>query len=208
MRERRGRGSRSCLQLDRRPQPAVPVALEELARVVLTLGVEKRGQLRIRSQELLTGRPAVVGEVEAPAPLECEVDEPTKRDWGVVDPCGRVLDVKVENRARPGLSSPSEEALVVALDQANRPVDDVRLEGTQVTRSRGQEVREERARNVELADHLARLGPVVTGNIRRELMPVGEIDLPRRGEVVRRVELVGARLVRVREVKERVPVLG
>ena len=53
--------------------------------------------------------------------------------------------------ARPRLARPGERSLVVALDEADGAVDDVRLERAQVACGHREEVREERSRDVQLA---------------------------------------------------------
>ncbi len=75
-------------------------------------------------------------------------------------------------------------------------------------RGRCEEVPEQRPRDVQLADHLARPVPVVPGHVGRELVPVGEIDLAGGREVVLRVDVVGERLVVVGELEQAAPVLG
>ncbi len=100
------------------------------------LGVEENGKLRVGGEELPRSRPAVVGEIEAPAALEREVDQAAEGDGRLLDSTTRVLDVQVQDDARPRLTRPRENALVVALDQADGAVDDVRLECAQVARGR------------------------------------------------------------------------
>jgi hypothetical protein len=99
----------------------VPVALEPLLGIVLSLEREELRDPRVASEQLLPRGPTVVREVVTPAPRAGGVDERAERVRRVRDPGGRVLDVQVEDDARPRLARPREEALLVALDEAIVP---------------------------------------------------------------------------------------
>jgi hypothetical protein len=64
-----------------------------------------------------------------------------------------VRDVQVEHHACLILAGPRQECLVVALDEPDRPVDQVGSAGAQLTGQRGEERLEQRPRHGQLSDH-------------------------------------------------------
>src|SRR6186997_2301206 len=103
----------------------VPLTLEHLVRVVPPLQGEKLSNLRVACLELLGRCPAVVGEEVASPAGEGVVDEPAESRRSVLETRRRVDGVDVEDHACPAVARPGEESFVVALDQADRSVDDV-----------------------------------------------------------------------------------
>ena len=118
---------------------AVPVALENLVRVVLPLQAQEFGHLRIARLDLLAGRPAVVGEEVAAAERDGAVDQAAEVSRGLADAVLGVLDVQVHDDAGPRLARPGEEALVVALDEADRAVDELDAVPAEVRAHGGEE---------------------------------------------------------------------
>src|ERR1051325_10956598 len=189
----------------------VPLALEELVRVVLALELEELRHLRVAGVDLAAQRVAVVGGVVAAAVAQPEVDQAPQRVGAADHPAGGVLDVQVEDDAGVGLARPGEEALAVLLDQAHRAVDDVPGVHARVLAHLGHEALELLALDVDLADRLGRLplrvghlvdGAVVVLRVEAHLALVGPVELPVGGHVVRGVALERLALVGVREEQE------
>ena len=94
---------------EHRPVMAPPVALEPLLRVVLQLAPQELGELRIRRLHLIAARPAVIGQEIAAAMTDRHVDQRTERVGAAVDAGRRVLDVQVEDGARPAVARPGRK---------------------------------------------------------------------------------------------------
>src|SRR5688572_1415870 len=105
----------------------VPLALEQLLRVVLALELEELLQLREARVDLAAQAVAVVGRVIAAAVLDADVDQPPEHVARLDQAARGVLDVHVEDHAGVGLARPGEEGLAVLLDQPDGAVDDVDL---------------------------------------------------------------------------------
>ncbi len=183
----------------------------------MPLQAQELAELRVAGLHLLASGVAAVGQVEAAAVADRQVVQAPEGRSGVPQPARRVNGVQVEDDAGVRLPGPGEEALAVALDQADRAVDwldAVREEvAARVRHERGQR----RAGDVEFGDHLGRRrgGPeapvqcqVVAVDVVGELLGVRPVDLPGGRQVVGGVEVDGAALVRVREVEEFLPLLA
>src|SRR5712664_1044573 len=103
----------------------VPVALEQLLRVVLALELEELEELREAGLDLLAQGVAVIGGVVAAAVLDADVDQAPEGVAGADRAARGVLDVQIEDHAGVGLLRPGEEALAVLLDEPHRAVDDL-----------------------------------------------------------------------------------
>src|SRR6185295_13613449 len=136
---------------------AVPLALEQLLRVVLELELEEFGHLREAGVDLAPQAVAVIGRVVAAAVLEADVDQAPEHVARLDQTAGGVLDVHVEDHARVGLARPGHEALAVLLDQAHGAVDDLHLVAPRVVAHIGHEALERVALAVDLGDRLGRL---------------------------------------------------
>src|SRR5262245_21818465 len=88
---------------------AVPVALENLAAVVVELAGEEVRHLRIGALDLRPRRVAVVGEVEAAAARERQIDQPPEGHAGPPAALLGVVDVEVHHRAGVWLAGPGQE---------------------------------------------------------------------------------------------------
>src|SRR5215813_4892419 len=77
----------------------VPLALEQVVRVVLALELEELRHLRIAGVDLAAQRVAVIGGVVAAAVAQPEVDQAPQRVGAADHPAGGVLDVQVEDDA-------------------------------------------------------------------------------------------------------------
>src|SRR5213592_1377935 len=135
---------------------AIPVTLETLVGVVLPLEPQEVDELRVAGLDLAACGPAVIRQVVAAARAERKVDEPAKRVGRSRDPLGSVHDVQIEDHAGPGLPGPGQEALVVALDEADRSVDDRGPMLAEACPDVVDEARQGGARNVDLGDYLGR----------------------------------------------------
>ena len=129
----------------------------------------------------------MVGEVIAAAVLNAEIDERAKRVGGRRNAFRRVLDVQVENDARIRLARPRQKRLVVLLDQAHRPVDDVRLAIAEDRAPILHECGQPRPFNVDLRDHFGCLVrrasrfvecDVIVVHVRCGELGVRPVDLP------------------------------
>ena len=129
-------------------------------------------------------------------------------------PVGRVVDVQVEDDARPALARPRQHRLVVALDDPDGAVDDVDRVLLRVGADRVHEVGQLQAGHIELGDHLAALRRraglgieivVIRLGIVGELVGVAPIELAVGRHVVARVLGEGARLVGVGKPEQAAP---
>src|SRR5687767_5257981 len=105
--------------------PPPPVTLKSPLRIVHVLQPQELGELRVVSLDLLARRVLVVGEEVTPTASNCHVDEAAEAVGRARQRRRRVLGVQVEDRASPRLARPRQEALCVALDETDRPVDAV-----------------------------------------------------------------------------------
>src|SRR5215204_2401568 len=193
----------------------VPVALESLVGIVVTLEAEELWKLRIAAQQLLARAEGVVREEPAPLPARRDVDQPAKRVRRMPDAVRCVMRVEIEDRAGVRRLRPGEEALVIALDETNGAVDAVHAVQSEVVRCLGEEIHERLARHVQLTDDFRRrmLGfrllvepGVVVVDVRAELVRVGPVHLAIGAEVVLGVGVPGALLVDVGEPQQLLPV--
>ena len=105
---------------------AVPIALEDLARIVAPLEAQELGHLRVAGLDLPAGRPAVVGEIVAAAELDGAVDQAAEVVSGLAQAVLVMIHVQVHDGADPRFARPGEKALAVLLDETDRPVDELR----------------------------------------------------------------------------------
>src|SRR5512145_2837890 len=110
----------------------VPVALEELLRVVLELQFEKFLHLREAGVDLTAQGVAVVGGEVASTMLEADVDQAAEHVARLDESARGVLDVNVEDHARVRAPRPRQEALAILLDEPHRSVDHVDLVAARV----------------------------------------------------------------------------
>ena len=113
----------------------IPRAQQSLLRVISTLQGEKLAHLRITFLHLVAPRPPMVGEVVAATARGPQVDERPERIGGTVDAGCCVLDVQVENDARPGLARPREKALVIFLMRRTVPYTTLALAAVSASRA-------------------------------------------------------------------------
>src|SRR5687768_14725566 len=106
---------------------AVPVALEELARIVLLLVAQELRELRVAGEKLPLDRVAVEGEVVAAAVAKAEVDQAPEGVAGADQAARAALDVDIEADAGVGAARPGQEGLLVLLDEADGGPHDVEL---------------------------------------------------------------------------------
>src|SRR5205823_4150494 len=128
----------------------VPVALEQLFRVVLALELEEVGKLRVAGVDLATQRVPVIRRIPAAAVLDAQVDQAAELVAGADQAARGVLDVQVEDDAGVGLTRPGEEALLVLLDEPHRAGDDLHLLAARIAGDLGHE----RRQRVALAENL------------------------------------------------------
>ena len=103
---------------------AMPVAGEEGRGIVRFFEAEEFAKARVAGFDLGARGPAVIGEIVAAALPDREVDEAAEGGLRGAEASGSVRDAKIENDAGLWLARPGEDALLIALDQANRAVDD------------------------------------------------------------------------------------
>src|SRR5919106_2009843 len=117
---RASNAQRSRLRLLKHPFVVpIPLALEQLVRIVLALELEELLQLRVAGIDLPAQRVAVVGRVIAAAVLQADVDQAPEYVARLDEAACRVHDVHVEDDAGVGAARPRQEALAVLLDQTH-----------------------------------------------------------------------------------------
>src|SRR5262249_50880600 len=121
---------------------SVPIALENLCRVVPLLRPQELDHARMASLDLAPVRPAMISKEIAAAEFDRVVDQPAEITGRLCDTIRRVIDVQVHDRADPGLARPSENALVVAFDKADRAVDQADVVAPEICAHSGQECRQ------------------------------------------------------------------
>jgi hypothetical protein len=129
---------------------SVPLALHAFARVVGELRVQEVEEARVGGDDLFSRRPAVVGEVEAPASFEGAVDDPAEVLARLGDAGGVVPDVQVEDDAGAVSVRPRQERLVVSSDRPYGAVDELDVVRPEVVAACRHEVGERRARQRHL----------------------------------------------------------
>src|SRR5262245_65463860 len=120
---------------------SIPIALENLCRVVPLLRPQELDHARMAGLDLAQARPAMISKEIAAAEFDRAVDQPAEIIGRLGDTIRRVIDVQVHDRADPGLARPSEKALVVAFDQADGAVDQSDIVLSEVGAHRRQEDR-------------------------------------------------------------------
>src|SRR5688500_15776067 len=102
----------------------VPVAHENLMWIEALLFLEKVRQFGIAGEDLIACRPFVVGKIVAATIIDGDLDQAAEGAFGLFDTALGVFHAKIQNDAGPRLARPGEKRLLIALDQANRAVND------------------------------------------------------------------------------------
>src|SRR5580704_8560734 len=179
----------NCLKTVRKHRPviSVPVALKPFFWVVFLLQSEEFRELGIAVLNLFSIGETMVGQVIRASAPSCHVDEPSESIGRALNSLGAVDGVQVEDDARIRLLCPGQEALIVALDNADGPVDQFDFILAKVISDLIEESLQRRSWDVDLGDHLGRrirsmeflvdFAMVVVG-IDAQLMSVRPVHLP------------------------------
>src|SRR5262245_11395278 len=136
---------------------AIPIALEAFTWIVPPLCPQELDHPRMTCFDLGATGPAVIGKEIAATEFHRAVDQAPEIIGRLRDTIRHVSDVQVHDRAGPGLSRPSENALLVAFDEADGAVDPFDARPTESRTYRRQERGQGRPRYIELANHVAAL---------------------------------------------------
>src|SRR5690349_16469221 len=103
----------------------VPLALETLFGIIVSLAAQKLLKLRITGLHLLSRSVPVIGEIVTSAPPDAHVDQPPERIRRMLQPFGAVLRVQIKDDAGVLVFGPWQITLVVLFDQADGAIDQV-----------------------------------------------------------------------------------
>ncbi len=164
----------------------IPVALKSLLGIVFSFQGKELGELRVAFLQLLPLGKPVIGEVVAPSPRRCQIDQGPEGVGGAVHSLRGMFNPQVENNAGVGFPRPGKKAFAVLLDQAHGAVDDRYSRVPQEPGGFLEEIAQLISRHVDLGDHQAggnggSLEAVdlfgVVGEIGAQLVGVRPIDL-------------------------------
>jgi hypothetical protein len=105
---------------------AIPIALEDLVRIVAALEAQELGHLRVALFDLLAARPSVVGEVIAAAELDGAVNKTAEVVGRLAQAALIMIHMQVHNDTDPRFSRPGEHAFIIFLNETDRPVNELR----------------------------------------------------------------------------------
>src|SRR6266496_2639651 len=103
----------------------VPVALKAFVRIVLPLELEELRKLRITAFDLLPRSVAMIRQIISASSLRRHDNQPAKGVRRALQSFRAMDRMEIEDCARVRLLCPSQEALVIALDEAYSAVDQI-----------------------------------------------------------------------------------